>query len=171
MNRSQEDYKQAQAYKDYKIEENRYRDDRENNAWAGYSPGDTSQQEEYIIRGDMPPPEYVTVIPVDGPGRCHTIMPFEHWVADKQAFRDWMKTLSWVTPEQNIGYDDTMAVMTRKMGVFVHWNRNNACKSKEGWMPVADGMKAVTEVAPVGILDHTATLKAIFSATTHSGLE
>lgn len=48
-----------------------------------------------------------------------------------------------------------------KIGVFVNLHRDAGFTAKEGWAPVADGMKAICEITQARGLDLKATLKAI----------
>ena len=149
------------------VRPNPYTDIRERSGWENYAPGYV-EPEEPVLRGDMPPKEYVRRLAVDGDGPTNNIMAVK-WVADEDAFRNWMRTLRWSTPEYTIGYDKTYSVMMESLGVVVNWYRNNGCKSKEGWMPVPDAMKAVSEVKHVGALDLMASLKVISEAKSRSG--
>lgn len=111
---------------------------------------------------------YIRIIPTDGPGHTNNSVSFQ-WVHDQVGFREWMQKLHWMPAAYNIGYETTYAVVLVKMGVFVNLQQNTACKAREGWMPVADGMKAVSEIAHEGALDLQATLKALSDAKKRSG--
>lgn len=95
--------------------------------------------ENKLLRGDIPPDEYVRRIPTEGPGHCNSIISFS-WVADHRGFLDWMHRLHWQPAVYNIGYDKAYAIMLEKVGVFVNLHQNTACTAEQGWMSVADGV-------------------------------
>lgn len=78
----------------------------------------------------------------------NNIVGFER-VADKDGLREWMRRLHWMPAEYHMGYAKTYALVLDKLGVLVNLHQNTACKAKAGWMPVADGMKAVSEIAHI----------------------
>lgn len=94
----------------------------------------------------MPPPHFARAITAEGAEHTSNIVGFE-WVADQQALIAWMRKLHWVPAEYHMGYNKSYVLVLDKLGVFVNLHQNSACKAKEGWIPVNDGMKAVSEIA------------------------
>lgn len=75
-----------------------------------------------------------------------------------------MHRLHWQPAVYNIGYNQMYAHILEKVGVFANLHQNTACAAKEGWMSVADGMNAVSEIAQEGALALNATLNVISEA-------